>query len=76
MKIKTSIILSQDLLEDLERVTGEKKNRSAAIELALREFVENRRRRMREARDLQILNQKAASLNQEAQDVLAYQEEI
>ncbi len=46
------------------------------VEQALREFLENRKCRKREARDLRILNANSDELNLEAQDVLGYQIEM
>ena len=73
MKIKTSITLSQDLIEAVDRLAGRGTNRSAVIEQAVRDFVAARAQRMRNARDLEILDKHAARLNREASDVLSYQ---
>ena len=76
MKVKTSITLSEDLIAQLDKLAGEIGSRSTVLELALREFLINRKRRKRDARDLRILNTRAAELNREAQDVLEYQVEL
>lgn len=73
MKIKTSITLSEDLLDAIDRRSEEFKNRSNFIEAAVRAFIAQRIREEQEARDLSIINQKADRLNREAADVLAYQ---
>ena len=73
MKVKTSITLSEDLLEAVDRQTARFKNRSDFIEAAIRSFIAQRLRDERNARDLAILNKQADRLNQEAADVLAYQ---
>lgn len=73
MKIKTSITLSQDLIEAVDRLAGRGTNRSAVIEQAVREFIATRAQRMRNARDLKILDKHAVRLNREASDVLSYQ---
>jgi len=73
MKVKTSVTLSQDVLEDLDRLVGRRGSRSAILELALREYLANRARRRREDADLEILNARADELNKEARDVLRYQ---
>ena len=73
MKIKTSITLSQDLIEAVDRLAGRGKNRSAVIEQAVRDFIAVRAQRMRNARDLEILDKHAVRLNREASDVLSYQ---
>ena len=76
MKVKTSITLSEDLLEQLDELAGEIGSRSAVLEEALREFLMNRKRRQRDARDLRILNAHSEELNREARDVLEYQVEM
>jgi metal-responsive CopG/Arc/MetJ family transcriptional regulator len=73
MKIKTSITLSEDLLENVDRLAQSYKNRSEFIEAALRQFVADLVRREENARDLELINQHAETLNKEAVDVLAYQ---
>jgi metal-responsive CopG/Arc/MetJ family transcriptional regulator len=39
MRIRTNIILSDDLLAKIDLIAGEKKRRSTIIETALREYV-------------------------------------
>ena len=75
MKVKTSVTLSEDLVAQLDKLAGEVGSRSAVLEQALREFLVNRKRRKRDARDLRILNTFSDELNREAQDVLEYQVE-
>ena len=76
MKVKTSITLSEDLVVQLDKLAGEIGSRSAVLEQALRQFLVNRKRRKRDARDLRILNACSDELNREAQDVLEYQVEM
>lgn len=76
MKVKTSITLSEDVLESLDGLADEFKNRSDLVERALRFFFEKRLQKQREAKDLKILNTRADSLNDEARDVLSYQVEL
>lgn len=76
MKVKTSITLSGDLVAAVDRLAGVAKNRSAVIERAVRDFVASRRRRLKNARDLEILNKHATRLNREAEDVLSYQVDV
>jgi metal-responsive CopG/Arc/MetJ family transcriptional regulator len=73
MKTKTSITLSTDLLETIDKLAGRGVSRSAFIERVLRAFLSDRRRSMRDARDLRAINRHAARLNAEATDVLTYQ---
>jgi metal-responsive CopG/Arc/MetJ family transcriptional regulator len=72
MKVKTSITLSEDLLKAIDQRTG-LKNRSEFIELALRAFIAQIIRGEQNAKDIQIINKRAAYLNREAADVLDYQ---
>jgi metal-responsive CopG/Arc/MetJ family transcriptional regulator len=76
MKVKTSITLSEDLLKAIDDYTGEYKNRSEFIEDAVRNYIIQLIRRQQDARDLEIINQRADYLNQEAADVLAYQVDL
>jgi metal-responsive CopG/Arc/MetJ family transcriptional regulator len=73
MKTKTSITLSTDLLEAIDKLAGPGVSRSAFIERILRGFLSNQRRNARDARDLRVINRHAERLNAEAADVLGYQ---
>jgi len=73
MKVKTSITLSEDLLEAIDKRSAQFKNRSDFIESAIRAFIAQMVREEQNAKDLAILNRQAERLNQEAIDVLSYQ---
>jgi len=73
MKLKTSITLSKDVLEDVDRLTGSKHSRSYFIERVLRKYLRDRSRAALQARDLERLNNAADRLNSEAAEVLDYQ---
>ena len=73
MKIKTSITLSEDLLEAIDQRSGRFKNRSDFIEAAVRAYITQIIRNEQNAKDLAILNSQADRLNEEAADVLTYQ---
>jgi metal-responsive CopG/Arc/MetJ family transcriptional regulator len=73
MKVKTSITLSEDLLEAIDSRAAEFKNRSDFIEAALRAHIHQMNFEEQNARDIAIINQKADQLNREAADVLTYQ---
>ena len=75
MKVKTSITLAASTLRAIDQIAGKEKNRSRVIERAVLDFVERHRRRVREARDLEILNRSADVLNREIEDILGYQVE-
>ena len=73
MKIKTSITLSEDLLETVDAMSVKYKNRSEFVEFALRKVIAQMIRDEIDARDLEIINQHVDELNAEAEDVLGYQ---
>jgi len=75
MKVKTSITLSEDIVETVDRLAGESRNRSEFIELALRDYIARRVRDEQNARDLAIINRRHKRLNKEAGDVLLFQGE-
>jgi metal-responsive CopG/Arc/MetJ family transcriptional regulator len=73
MKTKTSITLSEDVVKAMDKFSGQYKNRSEFVEVALRAYIAHIIRTQRNARDLEIINQRADRLNKEAEDVLAFQ---
>lgn len=76
MKVKTSITISDKLLFAINKVTPKKfKSRSEFIETAGWSLIKKINREKRNARDLEIINKHADSLNNEASDVLKYQVE-
>ena len=75
MRVKTSISLSPQIIDEIDEIAGADKNRSRLIEQAIAEFIARHRRGQREARDLEILNRSADELNREMEDILEYQVE-
>ncbi len=73
MKVKTSITLSDEILEAIDLHIGEYRSRSEFLETAARKFIAQLAREEVERRDLEIINRHADSLNAEAEDVLTYQ---
>jgi len=73
MKVKTSIALSEDLLQAIDQCSGRYKNRSEFIEAASWALLKQIMRDAQNAKDLEILNRRAEALNHEAADVLTYQ---
>jgi metal-responsive CopG/Arc/MetJ family transcriptional regulator len=73
MKIKTSITLSEDVLEAIDRHGEQFKSRSEFLEAAARGFLAKLSREEKQRRDLEIIDRRAAALNAEAEDVLGYQ---
>lgn len=72
MKTKTSITLSQELLEELRGWTSEG-TRSDFIERALWRYLELLRREARDRDELVRIDGSSERLNREALDVLSYQ---
>lgn len=75
MKVKTSITLSEDVVEAVDDLAGSSGNRSEVIETALRRYLAQIKRDGQNSRDLEIINRRHARLNREAEDVLAFQGE-
>ena len=73
MKVKTSITLSEELLQAMSARAGDYKNRSDLIEKAVWTFLAQLTRQEQNDRDLEIINRHAARLNREAAEVLDYQ---
>ena len=77
LRIKTSVRLSEELLMAIDHHTQQyKKSRSDFIEMALWTFIRQLIRDELNMKDLDIINQRADYLNQEADDVLSYQVQI
>ncbi len=73
MKVKTSITLSANLLHAMEQMSAPYKHRSEFLEAAAWRLLAQLKREAQNATDLALLNRRAARLNTEAADVLAYQ---
>lgn len=73
MKVKTSITLSNEIMEAIDPYIGEYRSRSEFLETAARKYIAQLVRKEAERRDLEIINRNADSLNTEALDVLTYQ---
>jgi metal-responsive CopG/Arc/MetJ family transcriptional regulator len=73
MKVKTSVTLSEDILEAIDKATGRAGSRSAVIEGMLRDHLAELVRTQNRAAELDRLNRHADALNAEAADVLEYQ---
>ena len=73
MKVETSITVEKDLLEAVDKLSGKDKNRSEFIEAAIEAYIAQIARLTQNAKDLEIINERADDLNEEALDVLDYQ---
>jgi metal-responsive CopG/Arc/MetJ family transcriptional regulator len=75
MKVKTSVSLSSDILEKVQTITSEG-NRSDFIEKALWYYLSFLQRDARNKKDLDIINNSSARLNDEALDSLGFQTQL
>jgi len=73
MKIKTSVTISQELFKVMDEFLDVDKNRSLFLEKAAWSYIAKLRRAQRNARDIEIINQRADYLNAEVLDALSYQ---
>ena len=73
MKVKTSITLSKDIIQQIDKISWQYGNRSLLIEKAIRDFLAGESKRKMDLRDIEIINQHSDKLNEEAEDVLSYQ---
>ena len=73
MNEKTSVTLSPEVLKGIDRLAGSKQSRSAFIESVLQQYLRQRARAQRDARDMEIINRNAEQLNRDALDALEYQ---
>jgi metal-responsive CopG/Arc/MetJ family transcriptional regulator len=73
MKVKTSITLSRQVLQLIDKHSHDFRSRSAFLEQAAKSLLASLARTDAERRDLEIINRNADTLNAEAVDVLTYQ---
>jgi len=73
MKVKTSITISEETLKTIDEYSGGQVSRSEFIEKAIQAYLSQLIRNARDAKDLELINRHANSLNEEAEDVLEYQ---
>ncbi len=73
MKVKTSVTLSEELLNAIDEKSGQNKSRSDFIEKALWIYIEIYLKEVQDRCDLEIINNNSDRLNNEASDVLDYQ---
>ena len=73
MKSKTSITLSADVLEAVDKIANGNRTRSEIIERAVREYIQRMADAKRDQRDLEILNRSAKRMARESKDALKYQ---
>jgi metal-responsive CopG/Arc/MetJ family transcriptional regulator len=71
MRIKTSVTLDKELLGKIDSASS---NRSAFIEELLKNHFKKLEKAKRDAEEIALINKHADWLNEEARDVLEYQE--
>jgi hypothetical protein len=74
IKIETTILLSEAVVQALEAQVSGEQERAAFVEEALWAFLRQAQVQGQAQHDLEILNWQADALNEEAVDVLEYQE--
>lgn len=72
-RVETTVSLPKDLFEQANQMNKDEQI-SDVIETALREFVKRKARAERDKRELEIINANAEKLNEEALNVLEYQQ--
>ena len=73
MKVEAQIKLERELLDAIDNLSGGEGHRSEFIEEALQAYVDGKVRRNKNRSDLEIINEHAEELNEEAMDVLDFQ---
>lgn len=73
MKVKTSVSLSRETLKAIDRLAGKSRSRSSVIEWAIQELLDRESRRLRDEREIALINKHADELNRKALDALADQ---
>jgi metal-responsive CopG/Arc/MetJ family transcriptional regulator len=74
MNIKTSISLPDTLLKEIDEMVDYPDSRETIIEEALRDYIERNKKAVRVQSDLELIDNSADELNEEALDVLSYQD--
>jgi metal-responsive CopG/Arc/MetJ family transcriptional regulator len=73
---RTSIILSENILATISQFIDDKTDYSQFIESVLREYLAGKAASDRKIKDSEILDMNSEYLNEEAEDVLSYQENL
>ena len=73
MKVKTSITISDYLIKEIDDIIHDSRNRSRFIEEAIISYIDKKRKKIRNDKDLELINNAEKALNDEALEVLSYQ---
>jgi len=74
MKVKASITISKNILEQIDNRINDSYSRSKFIEEAVVYYLKNYQKTTREMNDSKIINSNYKELNKEAEDVLSFQD--
>ena len=74
MKVKTSITISKNILEQIDNKITDSYNRSKFIEEAVVYYLKIYQKTIREINDSKIINSNYKELNKKAEDVLSFQD--
>ncbi|MBA3334480.1 MAG: hypothetical protein H0T08_02595 [Acidobacteria bacterium] len=61
MRVRTNIIISEDILAKIDIIAGEKQRRATVIETALREFIEREESKAPLVQDIEITDEVVAT---------------
>ncbi len=61
MRIRTNIILAEDILAKIDALAGEKQKRSAVIETALREYIAREEKKASANLEVETIDNKAGA---------------
>ncbi|MEJ7861580.1 MAG: hypothetical protein WKF90_08080 [Pyrinomonadaceae bacterium] len=61
MRVRTNIIISEDILAKIDIIAGEKQRRATVIETALREFIEREESKAPLVQDIEITGEVVAT---------------
>ena len=75
MRVRTSVTLPQELLVMVDTLAGKKQRRSAIVELALRSYLARAEGQGLNQRDIGIINENAALINEQVAETLEFQAE-
>ncbi len=68
-----TLLISETLLKEVDEFVGYSRNRAAFIEEAIKAYLILQRKAVRDHADLELINHSVEELNEEAEDVLDYQ---
>lgn len=61
MRVRTSLILDDALMAEIDEIAGEKQRRSAVVETALKEYIAREKRKQKVKPEAAVVKEKAAA---------------